>query len=67
LDDPEFESSKRQEILLFPIAGLDGSGAHPASYSMGTGGFFPGGEAACAEIKNERKYTSTPYSLNNPS
>jgi len=23
-----------------------GSGAHPASYQMGTGGFFPGGKAA---------------------
>jgi hypothetical protein len=25
-----------------------GSGAHPASYSMGTGGSFPGGKAAGA-------------------
>jgi hypothetical protein len=25
-----------------------GSGAHPASYPMGTGGSFPGGEAAGA-------------------
>jgi len=25
-----------------------GSGAHPASYSMGTGGFFPGSKAAGA-------------------
>jgi hypothetical protein len=24
----------------------DGSGAHPASYPMGTGGSFPGGKAA---------------------
>jgi hypothetical protein len=26
----------------------DGSGAHPASYPMGTGGSFPGGKAAGA-------------------
>jgi hypothetical protein len=26
----------------------DGSGAHPASYPMGTRGFFPGGKAAGA-------------------
>jgi hypothetical protein len=26
----------------------NGSGAHPASYSMGTGGSFPGGKAAGA-------------------
>jgi hypothetical protein len=41
-----------------------GSGAHPASYSMGTGGSFPGGKArpghdadhsppSSAEVKNE--------------
>jgi hypothetical protein len=41
-----------------------GSGAHPASYPMGTGGSFPGGEArpgvtltthppSSAEVKNE--------------
>jgi hypothetical protein len=41
-----------------------GSGAHPGSYTMGTGGSFPGGEArpgrdadhsplSSAEVKNE--------------
>jgi hypothetical protein len=43
-----------------------GSGAHPASYSMGTGGSFPGGKArpgrdadhsplSSAKVKNEYK------------
>jgi hypothetical protein len=42
----------------------DGSGAHPASYPIGTGGSFPGGKArpgrdadhsppSSAEVKNE--------------
>jgi hypothetical protein len=34
-----------------------GSGAHPASHPMGTGGSFPGGKArpapSSAEVKNE--------------
>jgi hypothetical protein len=49
-----------------------GSGAHPASYPMGTRGSFPGGKAAgcegdhsppsSAEVKNAWSYTSTsPY------
>jgi hypothetical protein len=29
-----------------------GSGAHLASYPMGTGGSFPGGKTARAEVKN---------------
>jgi hypothetical protein len=47
-----------------------GSGLHPASYSMGTGGSFPGGKAAGAEadhstpssseVKNAWCYTSIP-------
>jgi hypothetical protein len=47
-----------------------GSGSHPASYPMGTGGFFSGGKAAgseadrslpsSAEDKNERNYAFTP-------
>jgi hypothetical protein len=44
----------------------NGSGPHPASYSMGTRGSIPGGEAAThsppssAEVKNAWSYTSTP-------
>jgi hypothetical protein len=48
----------------------NGSGAHPASYPMGTGGSFtgdkvPGREAdhsppSSAEVKNAWSYTSTP-------
>jgi hypothetical protein len=43
--------------VLFPVAGGNfslrhhvqtGSGAHPASYPMGTGSSFPGGKAAGA-------------------
>jgi hypothetical protein len=48
-----------------------GSGAHPASYPVGTGAPFPGGKArpgrdadhlppSSAEVKNERSYTSSP-------
>jgi hypothetical protein len=47
-----------------------GSGAHPASYPMATGGSFPGvkrpgreadnSPPSSAEVKNARSYTSTP-------
>jgi hypothetical protein len=50
-----------------------GSGAHPASYPMGTrssslGVMRPGREAgrsppSCAKVKNEWSYTSTPQGL----
>jgi hypothetical protein len=43
----EFESRWGQEISLLRVV-QTGSGAHPASYSMGTGETFPGGEAAGA-------------------
>jgi hypothetical protein len=47
-----------------------GSGAHPASYAMGTGGPFPGGKArpgrdadhsppSSSEVKNEKEKTSS--------
>jgi hypothetical protein len=36
------------------------SGAHPASYSMGTRGSFPRGKAAGAEVMNAWRYASTP-------
>jgi hypothetical protein len=50
-----------------------GSGAHPASCTMGTGGPFPGGKArpgrdadhsppSSAEVENDRSYTSSPPS-----
>jgi hypothetical protein len=34
-----------QEFSLLHVVQTD-SGAHPASYPMSTGGFFPGGKAA---------------------
>jgi hypothetical protein len=47
----------------------NGSGAHPASYPMGTMGSFSGGREAeylppsSAEVKNAWSYTSTPLRL----
>jgi hypothetical protein len=35
-------------FLIFSTAFKTGSGAHPASYQMGTWGSFPGGKAARA-------------------
>jgi hypothetical protein len=32
-------------IIIFHLVQI-GSGAHPASYQMGTGGFFPGAKTA---------------------
>jgi hypothetical protein len=43
----EFESRWGQKFLLLYVV-QTGSGAHPASYPMGTEGFFPGGKAARA-------------------
>jgi hypothetical protein len=37
LDGPGFESRQRQEIFLFSNTVQNGPGAHPASYTMGTG------------------------------
>jgi hypothetical protein len=61
--------------MTFPLASCvqTGSGAHPASCTVGTGGLFPGGNAGpgrdadhsspfSAEVKNERSYTSSPPS-----
>jgi hypothetical protein len=47
LDDKgsEFESRWKQDLSFLHVV-QTGSGAHPASYPMGTGGFFPGGKAA---------------------
>jgi hypothetical protein len=55
--DPEFRSQRVNKSST-------GSGAHPASYPMGTGGSFPGGKArpgryadysppSSAKVKNE--------------
>jgi hypothetical protein len=41
----EFDSRWGQEISLLHVV-QTGSGAHPASYPMGTGGSFGGGKAA---------------------
>jgi hypothetical protein len=65
----EFESQYGQEFSLLHVV-QTGSGAHPASYSMGTGGSFPGvkrqGREAdhspptIVEVKKIWIYTSTP-------
>jgi hypothetical protein len=62
----EFESWYGQVFSLLRVV-QTGSGAHPASYPMDTGGSFPGGKAehsppASVEIKKFWIYTFiTPY------
>jgi hypothetical protein len=66
LDDRTIEvrSPIGAEDFSFSLCVRTGSGAHPASYPMGTGGSFPGGIArpgrdadhsppSSAEVKNE--------------
>jgi hypothetical protein len=48
LDDWRFESRQGLVIFFFHYRVQTGSGAHPASYPMGTRGTFPGGKAARA-------------------
>jgi hypothetical protein len=48
----EFESRRGKKFLLLHIV-QTGSGVHPTSYKMGTGGSFPGLKKICS-------YTSTP-------
>jgi hypothetical protein len=70
----QFSDYQRDEWLYDKLGDvvLIGSGAHPASYPMGTGGYFPGAKrqgyeadnlpATSAEVKNTWIYTSTlPY------
>jgi hypothetical protein len=40
-------TQKGQEFSLLHVV-QTGSGVHPTSYPIGTGGFFPGGKAAWA-------------------
>jgi hypothetical protein len=49
LDDrgAEFESRQGQEFSPLHVV-QTGSGAHQASYPMGTGGYFPGGKSVGA-------------------
>jgi hypothetical protein len=47
VEGSEFESWWGQEFLLLHAI-QNGSGAHPASYPMDTGGSFPGGKLAGA-------------------
>jgi hypothetical protein len=47
LDDQGFESRQALEIFLFTRV-QTGTGAHLASYPIGTRGSFPGGKAAGA-------------------
>jgi hypothetical protein len=59
----EFESRYGQEFSLLHIV-QTGSGVHPTSYRMDTGGSFPGRKAdhspTSAEVKKTWVYTSTP-------
>jgi hypothetical protein len=41
----EFEFGKVKNFSLLNVV-QTGSGTHPASYPIGTGGFIPGGKAA---------------------
>jgi hypothetical protein len=41
----EFETPEGQEFSVLYVV-QTGSGAHPASYTMGNGGYFSGGKAA---------------------
>jgi hypothetical protein len=43
----EFKSRYGQELSLLHVV-QTGSGVHPSSYPLGTGGSFPGGKAAGA-------------------
>jgi hypothetical protein len=45
--ESDFESREGQEFFLLHVV-QTGSGAHPASYTMGTGGSSSGGKAAGA-------------------
>jgi hypothetical protein len=45
---PRGRSSSPGRVKNFLRVIQTGSGAHPASYPMGTGGFFPGGRTAGA-------------------
>jgi hypothetical protein len=72
LDDRSFRVRSSAGAGNFSLHHLvqHGSGAHPASYPMGTEGCFSGGKAAGreadhsppsnAEVKNAWSYTSTP-------
>jgi hypothetical protein len=63
-------SPTEAEVFSSNLCFQTGSGAHPASYTVGTGGSFPGGKQrperdadhslpSSAEIKKERSYTSS--------
>jgi hypothetical protein len=72
LDDQAIDvrSPAKEKNFSFIVCVQTGSGAHPASSTMGTGGPFPGAEArpgsaadqspqSSAEVENERSYTSS--------
>jgi hypothetical protein len=66
LDDKRGESSSPCRVKNYFLS----TSAHPASYSMGTGSYFPGGKAARSEANHSTPtiaevikmwiYTSTP-------
>jgi hypothetical protein len=51
-----FDPQQRQEDFSFSLCAHIGSGAHPASYTMDTGGPFPGGKA-----RSERNANHSPH------
>jgi hypothetical protein len=64
LDDRAFDPEQRRESLSSSLCLQIGSGAHPASCTMGTGGLFPGAKTrpgrdadhsppSSAEVENE--------------
>jgi len=66
----QFPTGAMIEIFSFRHRVQNGSGAHPASYPMGTGGFYPGKKRpkreadhlppCSVEVKNAWSYTTTP-------
>jgi hypothetical protein len=65
-----FDPRQRQSVFFSSLCVQTGSGAHPASYTMGTAGSFPGGKArpghdddrsppSSAEVEKSRSYTSS--------
>jgi hypothetical protein len=53
----EFESQWRQEFSLLHVV-QTGSGAHPVSYPMGTGGSYPGGKASIHPLPHTSSWCS---------
>jgi hypothetical protein len=69
IEGSEFDCREIQEFSFLQVVQI-GSGSHPASYPMGTEGFFPWGKAAgdeacrspptCAKVTKMWIYISNP-------